>query len=98
MTSPLQTIQWDQFGTPTLSEKWTLEERLAAVSFLVSIISDDVCAGNYSAPGRPNSVFVQYVCALPAEELEEHKVREAIAGFAEERRKNSVWIMPPEKN
>lgn len=77
---------FDEYGCPILSAAWTPEERLAAASFLVSVIGDDARLGRYSAIGRPNSVSVQYVCALPAEELEAHGVRAEIERFASERR------------
>lgn len=53
-----------------ISPRWTPEERLRVVAALVGLIADDVAAGRYSAPGRPNSVSIQYICGLPAEELE----------------------------
>lgn len=93
---PLYEIQFDDIGCPILSSKWTPEERLAAVSFLVVVMTDDFRSGRFGSPGRVNTVSMQSICYCSAYELERWKVRDGIKKYASELRLRLVRAtLPP---
>lgn len=50
------------------SQQWTAEERLLLVIVLTDMIRDDVNAGRYGEPGRPNVQSVhEMILAAPAQ-------------------------------
>lgn len=56
-----------------ISTAWTPEERLAIVSALLNLVSEDIYANRYSVPGRPNITSLQHVIHAPAEMLEANR-------------------------
>lgn len=53
-----------------LSSKWTAEDRLLVIAALLPAMQDDIYAGTYSAPGRPNITSLQHILVESAETLE----------------------------
>jgi hypothetical protein len=53
--------------------EWTLEERIAVASALLSIIQSDIYAGNYGKIGRPNITSVLHVLHEAPGTLNEHR-------------------------
>lgn len=56
-----------------LSREWTAEDRLLVIAALLPGMQDDIYAGAYSLPGRPNVTSLQHVIAEPAEVLEPYR-------------------------
>jgi hypothetical protein len=56
-----------------LSPDWTAEDRLLVVAALLPDLQDDIYAGRYSQPGRPNITSLQHILGDPAESLEEYR-------------------------
>ena len=55
------------------SSKWTAEERLLLVIVLTDMIRDDINAGHYSEPGRPNVQSVHEMILATPEQLEQSR-------------------------
>lgn len=66
-------VEFDENGCPILSERWTFEERLAAVSYLVS---------KHSGLDGMTSAAIEYICTLPASYLEANNMRGFVSGYA----------------
>ena len=56
-----------------LSPDWTAEDRLLVVAALLPAMQDDIYAGTYSAPGRPNITSLQHILGESAETLEPYR-------------------------
>lgn len=65
MTSP-------KLRTP-LSLEWSASDRLRVVAAMLPDLQEDICAGRYSAPGRPNVTSLQHIIGEPAEVLEAYR-------------------------
>ena len=59
--------------TPPISRLWTLEERVRVVQAMLTLIQDDIYAGTYSVPGRPNITSVQHIFGEPVDVLESYR-------------------------
>lgn len=55
----------------TISPAWTAEDRLQVIAALLPEIQEDIYAGRYSAPGRPNITTLLGIATEPIEALEE---------------------------
>jgi hypothetical protein len=60
-------------GPWTFSKEWTAEDKLRVAVLVSAVIRDDIYAGRYSAPGRPNIQTIHEVAALPPELLEAYR-------------------------
>jgi hypothetical protein len=56
-----------------LSPQWTAEDRLRVVAAFLPDMQDDIYAGKYSAPGRPNVTSLQHIIHETVETLEAHR-------------------------
>ncbi len=56
-----------------LSKDWTAEDRLRVVAAALPGMSDDIYAGRYSQPGRPNITSLQHIIHESAALLEANR-------------------------
>jgi len=56
-----------------LSKEWTAEDRLRVVAVLLPDLQEDIVAGKYSRPGRPNITALQHLIHESAEVLESYR-------------------------
>lgn len=59
--------------------EWTAEDRLIAVAILLGDMQDDIYAGRYSEPGRPNITSLQHLIFEPSDVLEAQNARGDLA-------------------
>lgn len=65
-----------------ISKDWTLAERARVALAMLELIQQDVYAGRYSVPGRPNVTSVRHVFAEDAATLEAN--RATVENFLDE--------------
>lgn len=65
-----------------ISKNWTLAERARVALAMLELIQQDIYAGRYSVPSRPNTTGIQHVFAESAGTLEAN--RAAVENFLDD--------------
>ena len=95
LAGPIDAKPINKKPNPPVSAEWTAQERLRVVAAILPGLQEDIYAGRYSEPGRPNITSLQHIIYDEPADLEAARaeIEECVAAH-EERFEQSRGYVP----